>query len=184
MVQDEPSPLDLSARQKLQADWITESNNPGLPLPSCSPQIVAITSTGTRSKLAARWAAESMTPCMGWLVPLCSLARSMMPFPPAVRYRSASCFLIDRSRITNHLRLEMPAPVGACSANSIQRKSSSSGTSRSRSRRRRTARVVLRSSSVCSTSKDISNLAVYSACLFYWKLAARSISAWQALCFH
>src|SRR5438045_3776625 len=46
VVQAEPRPRDRSARQKLQAAWITESNRPRRPLPSWVPQIVGMTMAG------------------------------------------------------------------------------------------------------------------------------------------
>ena len=41
-----PRPLARSARQKLHAAWITESNRPGRPLPSWRPMIVGMTIAG------------------------------------------------------------------------------------------------------------------------------------------
>ena len=51
---DVPRPRARRATQKLQAAWITESNRPGLPLPSCRPMIVTKTRAGTSARCAAR----------------------------------------------------------------------------------------------------------------------------------
>jgi hypothetical protein len=56
-----PRPRARSATQKLHTDWMTESNSPGRPLPSCTPTIVGITIAGTSARCSARYADDFMT---------------------------------------------------------------------------------------------------------------------------
>ena len=63
-----PRPRARSARQKLQAAWITESNRPGRPLPSWRPMIVGMTIAGTSARCSARNAADAMT--FSWASPV------------------------------------------------------------------------------------------------------------------
>ena len=64
-----PRPRARSARQKLHAAWITESNRPGRPLPSWRPWIVGMTIAGTSARCSARYCAEAMTFSCGSPVP-------------------------------------------------------------------------------------------------------------------
>ena len=59
-----PRPRARSARQKLHAAWMTESNRPGRPLPSWRPMIVGTTMAGTSARCSARYVADAITPLL------------------------------------------------------------------------------------------------------------------------
>ena len=61
VIQVVPSPRARSARQKLHAAWMTESNRPGRPLPSWRPMMVGTTMAGTSARCSARYWAEAIT---------------------------------------------------------------------------------------------------------------------------
>ena len=139
-----PRPRARNATQKLQPDWMTESNRPGRPLPSWRPMMVGITMAGTSARCSARYFADAMFFSCGWPVPSRRSAAPAIHCPAPAMYRSASACFNRGSRITNQRRLDRFPPVGACSATSMQSRMIWSSTLRSRSSRRRTARVVVR----------------------------------------
>jgi hypothetical protein len=152
VTQDEPRPRARRATQKLHAAWMTESNRPGRPLPSCRPMIVTMTSAGTSARCAARKAADAITFSCGCPVPASRSALAAIHGLVRSLYKRARPAFTAGSRTISQRRLPRLPRVGACSAMSMQSSRIWLSTSRPRSSRRRTARVVDRAASTCAAS--------------------------------